>query len=144
MPPYFPFSWSSCFPSLPKLWLSPDSSILGPTKLGVNYSGTLPPTYFHIRGGLKLRIPRMVGEKKEVKMAFIKLSGGLKKCPPPLVSVETWKNLRCFCWKIWYSATKSTYEAHLPHLHNLSLWFQVVLQSLLGTVYQSESWRNQM
>ena len=83
MPPYFPFSSSSHFPSLPKLWLSPDSSILGPTKSGVNYSDTLLPTYFHIWGGLKLRIPRMVEERKEVKMAFIKLSGGLKISPPP-------------------------------------------------------------
>lgn len=49
--------------------------------MSVNYSGTLPPTYFHIRGGLKLRIPRMIEERKEVKMAFIKLSVGLKISP---------------------------------------------------------------
>lgn len=73
----FPLSFSSqavAFPRFLHTWTY---------KVRCKLHDTLPPTYFRIWGELKLRIPRMVEERKEVKMAFIKLSGGLKIFPPP-------------------------------------------------------------
>lgn len=85
--PSFPISLSYYLLFVPKLWPSPESSIL---QNRVSHSCSISPTYFSLLGrSLRHRTPRVMEGRKEVMVAFRSLGSDLKHIPP------FWYQWRC-------------------------------------------------